>query len=244
MPSSRRPRAARRGAPVVPWSDFRRAIRWLALALAASGSLVGLPFAAGQLTGNRGLIAHANTNQTADADAPTRIEDYVSIGCGADGVKRYELRAKVFEKLTPGTRRRAPTFRVEQPVLTVFFNGASLLTIAGDAGQSDPQGMFLLKGHARLTSSDGRYRIAAHSLRFFLRRKRITTPDEVTITGPDVAGKGLGLMLDCVERRIELFGDSRLSVSQGEVPRFLVDALTALPQALEACRANLGNPAP
>jgi LPS export ABC transporter protein LptC len=219
--------------------EFIRAIRWAAL---ATSGLLGVPLdGAAQANGNGGLISHATTNQPAATSSQSRIENYVSIGRGADGAKRYELRAKVFEKLTQGKWTRAGTFRVEKPVLTVFSKGESLLTITGDTGESDPQGVFVLTGNASIISSDGRYSIRTHSLRFFARRKRITTPYTVTITGPDITGKSLGMVLDCVDRRIELFGESQLSMAMRTVPPFLVEAMTALPQALDACTDTIAN---
>lgn len=221
------------------WHKSMRATRWAAMA--ASGLLVVFPLAGARGSGNQGVISPRAISQTASADSPSRIENYFFIGRGPDGVKRYELRATVFERLSKGRGTRAGTIRVKKPVLTVFTNGESLLTISSDSGESDSQGMFLLTGNVRINSSDDGYSIRTHSLRLFSRRKRITTPDAVIITGPDIEGKGLGMVMDCIDRKIELFGDSRMSMNIGQVPRFFVEAMDALPQALDACTDNLAH---
>ncbi len=106
-------------------------------------------------------VLAAMGNSVEPSTTTKRIDDYVQVGNGADGRPCYQFHAKVLEK----RRGRTGVCRATQPVLRLLSQGVEFLSVTGDWGENDSQGVFILYGNVMIASSDGRYTIRTRTLR-------------------------------------------------------------------------------
>jgi hypothetical protein len=93
----------------------------------------------------------------------------------------------------------------------------NIVTMSSDSAQIDLGRNLALRGHVTLSSERPECSLRVHSLYYFVRSGKITTPDKVMLHGTSSTWEGIGMIVRPVQGRLQLLSDVRVNDRQGRL---------------------------